>query len=395
MFQYLSDTQMALRPGIIDLGLGHPDPSLLPTAAVQQACINLLARFGSESLNYGWATGPGPLIDWLRARVGQHEGHMPSFDEIFVTASTSHALDQILSLHTQPGDGVLVESPTYHLAVRILKDHLVHLVPAPCDAEGPELNALEHAIQNCRAAGQPIRLMYCVPTFNNPTGRSWSLPRRQAVLALAQRFGFVIVEDDVYRELSYDGPAPPSLWSMAPDNVARLGSFSKSLAPGLRVGWLTAPAGFIQKIARCGLLDSGGGINQFAASLVGALCHNGDFDRQVQIFRAAYRQRRDALLHALAQHLPAACTWHAPAGGFFVWVFLGDGVAASAVLAQAEKLGMAFVPGTKSHLHGGGEAYARLAFSLYAPSQLAEAAQRLGTALTQSQSARPARATVS
>ena len=381
---YLSDTQMAQRPGIIDLGLGHPDPTLLPTAAIQQACAEMFRRFGNNPLNYGWAAGPGPLTDILRQRIGQREGRAPLADEIMITGGISHALDHLVTLCTQPGDVVLVESPTYHLGVRILRDRPVQLVPVPTDADGPKLDVLHDTLHQLKQAGQRPRLLYAVPTFNNPTGASWSLARRHAVIEIAAREGFLIVEDDAYRELAYDAPAPPSLWSLAPAGVvARLGSFSKSLAPGLRIGWLTADARLIQQHVTSGLLDSGGGVNQFTASVVAAYLDSGrEHDAQVAHFATTYRSRRDALLQALSQHMPKGCTWDVPHGGFFVWITLPAGVSSRALLPQAVAHGVAFVPGYKSHLDQIDDSHIRLAFTLYEPEQLVEGVRRLALAMT-------------
>jgi DNA-binding transcriptional MocR family regulator len=379
---YLSDTQMSLRPGFLDLGLGHPDPTLLPVAAMQRATTRILETLGGEALSYGWAAGPGPLADWLRARMARNEGRAPAQDELLITAGNSHALDQLLTLHTKPGDVALVETPTYHLAVRILKDHPLQLVPVPTDDEGPRLDALKEALVALKREGKLPRLLYTVPTFHNPTGRSWHLSRRLGLIELATDTGFLIVEDDVYRELAYDAPAPPSLWSLAPTGVvARLGSFSKSLSPGLRLGWLTAGASLIHKHTSGGLMDSGGGVNQFTAMAVSALCAAGDFDGQVARFRSAYRERRDALLKALSEHAPSGCNWQVPGGGFFVWLALPDGVRSDALLARAESLGVSFVLGVRPCWSGGGENALRLAFSLYAPEELAEAVRRLGEAM--------------
>ena len=151
---FLSDTQMARRPGILDLGLGHPDPSLLPVAAMKRAAVHVLDAYGSEALSYGWAAGPGPLADWLRTRIGHTEGRTPAPGELLITAGNSHALDQLLTLHTQPGDVALVETPTYHLAVRIFKDHPLQLVPVPTDDEGPRLDALKEIVAASKREGR-------------------------------------------------------------------------------------------------------------------------------------------------------------------------------------------------------------------------------------------------
>jgi 2-aminoadipate transaminase len=254
-------------------------------------------------------------------------------------------------------------------------------VPVPTDEGGLRLDALEQTLDGLKAAGTRPRALYLVPTFNNPTGRSLAADRRQALVDLAAAEGLLIIEDDVYRELAYDGPAPASLWSLAaPGVVARLGSFSKSLGPGLRLGWLTASPDLVQDIVESGLLDSGGGVNHYTALVVAALCAAGDYDANLTALRLSYRARRDALLASLREHLPAGCTVRAPGGGFFVWVELPSGADSRALLPLAERAGVSFLPGARFHLNGGGRSALRLAFSLYPAGTLATAGQRLGAA---------------
>lgn len=371
--------QIALTPGTIDLAWGHPAAEFLPVAAMQRASTAALQRYGAAALTYGHPAGPGPLLDWLCQRIGQREGRTPGLHEIMITGGNSLGLDQLLTLCTVPGDIVLVESPTYHLAVRILRDHPLTLVSVPADSDGLQVEALAETLAELRREGKRARLLYTVPTFHNPTGISLSAVRRQTLIALAEREGLLIVEDDVYRELAYDGPPPPSLWSQAPPGVvARLGSFSKSLAPGVRLGWLTASPSIIRRLTDGGLLDSGGGINHFTALIVTLLCESGDYDAGVAQFCNTYRARRDALLGALAQALPPTCSWYRPSGGFFTWVILPVGMNSRALLPQAEAAGLSFIPGPKFYLEPRGENTLRLAFSYYPPASLAEAGQILG-----------------
>jgi DNA-binding transcriptional MocR family regulator len=223
-----------------------------------------------------------------------------------------------------------------------------------------------------------------VPTFHNPTSTSLAAERRNALAELAAAEGLLIVEDDVYRELSYDGPAPPSLWSLAPAGaVVRLGSFAKSLAPGLRLGWLTAGAATTGRIIDSGLLDSGGGINHFTALIVTQFCASGRYDQQIARLRAAYRTRRDALLAGLSTYLPPGCEWTTPGGGFFVWVRLPEGLDTAELLPRAEAAGVAYIPGARFDTAGGSANALRLAFSLYEPEELLDAAARLGDVISE------------
>ena len=376
--------QAVLRPGMIDLGLGYPDPTLLPVEAIQRASQRVLADWGSVALEYGGNAGPGPLLAWLIAHFGALEHQEIAPDEIMVTGGISQCLDQLLHLYTQPGDVVLVESPTYHLGVRILRDHPLQLRPVACDDEGLCVDRLQEILAELHQQGKRARALYTVPTFNNPTGRSLSLERRKQLVDIAASEDLLILEDDAYRELNYDGPALPSLWSLARrGTVARMGSFSKTLAPGLRVGFLTAGREIIQRILDCGVLDSGGGHNHFVALQVAALCVNGDYAPQVAKLRAEYRLRRDALDVALRQHMPTGCTWQNPAGGFFLWLRLPNSLDSAALLPHANAQGVAYIPGARSHLDGGGRDFLRMAFTLFPSEQLAEAARRLGALLTE------------
>ncbi len=374
--------QIVHRPGILDLGWGHPDPAVLPVAALQRATATVLAHYGADALAYGAERGPGPLIEWVCTRLRATDARAPDPTDVVITAGASQALDILCTLCTAPGDTVLVESPTYHLAVRILRDHPLNLIAVPSDADGINVAALEALLGRMARRGEHARLLYFVPTHHNPTGVCMSLERRKALAALAAQFGVLLVEDDVYRELSYDAPAPPSVWSIAPPGtVARIGSFSKSLAPGLRLGYLTADASLTRRLIGSGLLDSGGGLNPFAALTVAEVCTSGDFDATVAHLRATYRERRDALAGGLRDYLPPGCRFAVPRGGFFQWVELPEGTDAGEVLPHAERAGVSYLPGSRFYLDAPRRNTLRLAFSLYAPQQLVEAARRLGEAI--------------
>ena len=186
--------QIVRRPGIIELGWGHPDPALLPVQALRLASAAALDQFGADALQYGHAAGPGPLLEWLAERIGRQEGRRPGPDEIMTTGGISLGLDALLTALTAAGDTVLVESPTYHLALRILRDHALNLVPVPADDDGLRVDALTSILAHQRNSGQPARALYLVLTFNNPTGRSLSDGRRRALVALAATEDLLIIE---------------------------------------------------------------------------------------------------------------------------------------------------------------------------------------------------------
>jgi 2-aminoadipate transaminase len=378
----LPDIQLHLRPGIVEFGWGHPALDLLPVDGVVEATEVALRRGGARALSYGAEQGPGCLIEQLRARLERLEGVTPPSEQVMITGGVSQALDMLCTLLTRPGEMVLVESPVYHLALRIFRDHALELVPVSSDDEGLQVDALEQVLAKLRRQGRQPRFLYVVPTFNNPSGVTMTAERRQLLMTLARRERLLVLEDDVYHELWYDSSPPPSLHSTAlAREVVRLGSFSKVLAPGLRLGWMLAPPEIVRKCTFSGQLDSGGGLNHFTAHVVAAFVELGLLDRQVETLRESYRRRRDALLDGLENHLPEGCDWERPGGGFFVWLRLPPGMDSDAFLPVAELAGVSYVPGVRFCAGGGGQRYCRLSFTLLPPEELGEGTRRLGVAL--------------
>ncbi|MFK3979444.1 PLP-dependent aminotransferase family protein [Micromonospora sp. NPDC050397] len=376
--------QFHSRPETVDLAWGHPDPASLPMAEWTDAYAGALRRYGGSALTYGYANGPGPLIEWLAERLGHTDGRAPDLDQIFVTAGASHGLELVAALLCGRGDTVLVDAPTYHLAFRMLADHGVTLLPAPSDPDGIDPSATGELVQRLRREGHRVPLLYLVPTFGNPTGRSLAGPRRAELVAVAERTGLVLVEDDTYRELGYDGPAPPSLYSLAGDGVVvRLGSFSKTVAPGLRLGWLTAAPPLVAALARRGYVDSGGGVNHATALAMAEFARLGSYERHLASVRLRYREQRDALVAAVRQHLPEV-TFAVPSGGWFLWLRLPGPVTASALLPYAETDGVSYLPGTHFFVTDSGDEYVRLSYSLFGPETLVEGVRRLARAMARS-----------
>ena len=377
----LTQTQNVLRPGFVELAFGEPDPRLLPLDAVRRGAALALDREGAGAIAYGESEGPLALRAALAQRIAAREGVPVDADEVVVTGGNSQALEQAVTAFTLPGDVVFVESPTYNLALAILRDHPVEVVGVRHDADGLDVDDLEAAVARVRARGRRPRLLYTITTFHNPTGACLSVERRAALVALAQREDLLIVEDDVYRELVYEGEAPPSLWSLDPKApVLRLGTFSKSLTPGLRVGWMTGREDLRLRCTGTGMIESGGCPSQFAATVAAALLDGGDYETHVAALRSAYAARRDALAAALRAHLPAGCDFVVPAGGYFLWLGLPAGLTSTALLPHAERHGVSFLPGGRFSTDGEDD-HVRLAFSLYDEAALAEGAARLAAAI--------------
>ena len=376
-------TQNALREGVVEFAFGEPDPALLPVGLVRDAAARALGAGGAAALAYGSNPGPGSLRAAIAARTAAREGLALAADDVVVSGGNSQALDQALTMLTQPGDVVFVECPTYNLALGIIADHPLDVVGVPLDGDGLDVEALEAAVGEVKATGRRPRLLYTIPTFHNPAGVSLSAPRRGRLLELARREDLILVEDDVYRELAYTGEAPPALRALDPEApVVRLGSFSKSLAPGLRLGWFDAPAPLRERLAGSGVVESGGCVSQFSAHVVAALLEAGAYGAHVAALRLAYASRRDALTGALRDHLPAGCGVTEPAGGFFLWLRLPAGLLASDLLPVAERHGVAFAPGRRFCTDGDDRSL-RLAFSLYDEASLAEGARRLAAAIAE------------
>jgi DNA-binding transcriptional MocR family regulator len=369
---------MHLRPGYVEFAWGHPDLHLLPLEHLRHAAVRALADHGHDALSYGAAQGPGRLIEQICARLEQVDGQAARLDQILITAGVSHALDLICAIHTCPGNIALVESPVYHFALRILRDRGLELLPIPTDQDGLRLDMLAQTLAQLRRANRLARLLYTVPTFSNPTGITLGAQRRSRLAEIAAEHDLLVVEDDVYRELWFDTPPPPSMIMYDQAHVVRLGSFSKILAPGLRLGWMMAAPALISRAAGSGVLTSGGGLSHFQAHVVAEYMRLGLLDAHVVDLRAAYKARRDTLVAALLKCLPAGCHFTAPEGGFFIWVRLPEGIDAAALLARAEEARVAYVPGAHFHVDGGGQRELRLAFSLLPPQEMVEGARRLG-----------------
>ncbi len=377
----LRPTQNVLRDDVMELGYGEPDPCLLPVELVAGAAGGVIADFGPGAICYGQRSGPAPLRTLIAERIREREACDVHPDEVFITAGNSHALDLVLAMLTRPGDVVLVELPTYGLALRTMRDRNVEIVGVPFDDHGLDVGVLERTLRALRDAGRRVRLLYTIATFHNPVGISLIAERRQRLVELAVAHDLVVVEDDVYRELVYDGEAPPALWTLdreAP--VVRLGSFSKSLTPGLRVGWINARPDLLRRIDAAAVLDSGGNPTQFAACTVARILMNGGYDDHVARLRAAYGARRLVLHEALEEHVPAGCAWRLPAGGFFIWLCLPDGLRASELLPVAEANGVSFAPGIRFRADGD-DSGMRLSFSLLDEASLREGARRLGATI--------------
>lgn len=375
----LPTTQSETPAGVIDFGVGHPAADLLPRTILQQAAAQRLAQPDAALLQYGLEQGDGYFRLALAQFLSRHYGQPVGYDDLFVTCGASLALDLICTLYTQPGDTVLVEEPTYFLALRIFADHRLRVISIPTDEEGLRIDALEETLAQVRPA-----LLYTIPTHQNPSGATLPLAQRQRLVELAQAHNFLIVADEVYHLLSYGATPPPPLAAWAGSGqVLSLGSFSKILAPGLRLGWVQAAPVHLNRLVQSGLLDSGGGLNPFTSALVRVVLEQGWQDEYLSRLKATYAGRIAALSAALRRELGDAVHFAEPQGGYFFWLRLAENVDTAALLERAAPYEVSFRPGVRFSGSDGLRNYLRLSFAFYASAELEEGARRLGRLLTQ------------
>lgn len=356
-------------PGVVNLGPGYLDPELLPTELLADAYVAALREYGPAALAYGENQGPLPLRAALAARIAAADGIPCRLEQLVITAGTSMTLD-IIARAAPAGAVVLVEQLSYDLGVEIFRSRGLRVRGIPMDADGMAPDALARAI-----GAEPVAFVYLVPTFHNPTGRVVPADRRAALLEVTRRHGITVVEDDAYADLSFEaGVVPPSMAGLAGyDGVVRLGSFAKSLAPGLRLGWLASDTATALGMADSAAFVSGGGVNHLAAMAVTWLVECGRYDEHVGRLRDRLRRRRDALVDTLRAELDHDVP--RPDGGFFVWLRPPARYAETDLVARAERAGVPVAAGSRFG-HTGGPAI-RLAFSFHPPDRLADAASRL------------------
>jgi DNA-binding transcriptional MocR family regulator len=299
-------------------------------------------------------------------------------DDVVVTVGSQQALDLLARVFLDPGDVVLVEAPTYVTAIATFAAYQAQLVHVPLDGDGLVPEALAETLTRLAAAGRRVKLLYTVPTFQNPAGVTLSAPRRARVVEICRRFGVLVVEDNPYGLLAFDGDPVRAMRADAVDGeVVYLGSFSKTLAPGLRVGWALAPPAVRDRLvlaAESAMLSH----SALAQLVVERYLATQPWPEQLKTFRELYRERRDALLGALDVHMPAGTTWTRPGGGFFVWATLPEGLDAKAMLPRAIGARVAYVPGTGFFADGGGRANMRLSFCYPTAERIVEGVARLG-----------------
>lgn len=380
--------KLTQNPQVISFAGGLPASELFPIERFQEACRKVLEKSAAAALQYGETEGYLPLREMI-ARHTSRYGIKAKIENVLITTGSQQALDLIGKLLINAGDRVLVEAPTYLGALQAFGAYGAEYASVPCDEDGLRTDLVEAPLRS------GPKFMYVLPNFQNPGGTTLAEDRRHTLVLLADKYGIPIVEDDPYGQLRYEGEHLPPLVELDRENVPRdsgymlgnviyLSTFSKTLAPGLRLGWIVAPPEVIAKLAQ---LKQGTDLHTstFAQVVAHEVARENFLDKHVKKLRIAYRERRDAMLEALAQTFPAEVTWTRPKGGLFLWVTLAKGMDANELFQEALKQNVAFVPGDSFFAPDGqgqeSNRHMRLNFSHPRPEEIREGIRRLSVAV--------------
>jgi 2-aminoadipate transaminase len=371
------------RPEVISLAGGLPDTSTFPPASFAAQMTRIAQESAAEALQYGPTEGFRETKSAVRM-VMEAEGMAPDTDDIIVTTGGQQALDLIAKTLVDPGDVVICEAPTYPGAVPVFCSYEAETHQVPMDDEGMRVDELEALCGRLAAAGRRPKFIYSVPSFQNPAGVTLSLERRQRLVELARSREILVVEDNPYGLLRYEGEPVPPLYKLdGGDYVIYVGTLSKILSPGIRIGWAVAPPPVMEKIAlgkQATDLCTSTLAQYFALEYFG----EGRWRAYVDSLREIYRSRRDAMLEALERHFPPQATWTRPSGGLFVWATLPPYIDTSDLLAKALRENVAFVPGAAAYVDGRRGANAmRLNFSGSTEEEIREGVRRIGAVLSE------------
>jgi 2-aminoadipate transaminase len=371
-------------PEMISFAGGLPAPEVFPVAEFQAASQRILAEHGPQALQYSTTEGYRPLREMICRHTARYGIHVEP-ENILITSGSQQALDLIGKVFINPGDRLLVEKPSYVGALQAWNAYQAEYVTIALDDAGLQTDDLEAALR----AGP--KFIYVLPNFHNPAGVTLALERRQRLVELADRYGVPLIEDDPYGQLRYEGEHLPPLVALDGQrqeregmpysgNVLYLSTFSKTLAPGLRLGWVVAPAEVIQRLVQA---KQGADLHTstFTQMVAFEVARGGFLDRHVRFIRTVYHERRDAMLAALQKYFPGAVHWTTPQGGLFLWVTLPEALDAAAILQAAIAEHVAFVPGASFFADGSGHNTFRLNFSNATPARIEEGIQRLGSVL--------------
>jgi 2-aminoadipate transaminase len=365
---------VASRPEVVSLAGGMPFVAALPPQLVTSALERVMRNDGPAALQYGSGQGIPALREQI-LEIMALEGIRASADDVVVTTGSQQGLDLVAKLFVNPGDVILAESPSYVGAIGVFRSYQAELVHVATDANGLVPEALRESIGRLKAAGKSIKLLYLIPNFHNPAGVTLSWKRRLEIIEIAREHGVLILEDNPYGLLYFDKPPPQAMRSVETDGIVYLGTFSKTFAPGLRVGWAVAPHAIREKL----ILANESAVlspSTFTQYVIAEYFAAADWRGQIDTFRGVYRERKEALVSSLAEHLPEL-TWTDPAGGFYVWLTLPDQLDSKSMLPRAVKELVAYTPGTAFFANGDGRHNIRLSFCYPTPESIHLGVRRL------------------
>lgn len=353
----------------VPLAFGFPYPEALPNGELLSAAESLVAAEPERALQYGGGDSAAELRDVVAERA-RDRGIDCSSDAIHLTNGATRAIDTVCRTFLEPGDEVVVEAPTFMGALGIFRNHAATVTGVPVDERGLDVDALADGLAARAERGEAgPKLLYTIPDFQNPTGVTMATDRRERLLDLADAYDFVVLEDDPYGRLRYEGAERPPLKALDADGrVVRVNTFSKTIAPGVRTGWIVADETTAAQFDR---IDAGGEPS-FTRGLIGRYCTDDRLDRAVSRLCEGYKRRRDRMLESLGERMPPTVGWSEPRGGFFLWLEFPDSVDAEAMLPDAIDAGVTYLPGSFFYPDDGGARFARLSFSHASPSAIDE-----------------------
>lgn len=372
------------RPDSIPLTGGVPDPDTLPYHELLEATRRvLLSEDGKWALEYGGNYGFEGLRELIVSRVDPQPGLGYTAENVILTGGAAQALQLLFDTFIDPGDTVVVEAPAWGGIIRWLRGFQARMEPVSLDEHGIVIDELDDLLARLAREGRKPKMIYTIPTFQNPMGTTATLERRKQLIDVAARHQVLILEDDPYGELRFAGERVPSLLSLSGgDGVVRCGTFSKVIATGLRVGWIAGDKAYIDALAK---MRFDNGTSPFTSRVIAAYIEAGFHEPHVAKMCEVYRAKCDAMLSALEESCSKLATWTRPEGGFFIWLTLPEGTDPKRLAQAANEEGVQYIPGASFYPNPGGERHARLAYSYLPEAQIAEAIRRLARAIDKAQ----------
>ncbi len=369
------------RGPVISFAGGLPDIPSLPGELLLRAARSVIDREQKEALEYGGTFGAFPLREAIAARSSKIEGVPVAVDQVIVSSGSAHAIGLVCETLLDPGDVVLVESPSFPGSMRTIRSFGAEMVAIPMDDFGMRVDVLESELRKLADQGKRAKFLYCIPTHQNPAGSTLPLDRREKVIELARQHRIFILEDDAYGELWFETPPPPSLFALSGgDHAIKVSSFSKILATGLRMGWTMGPAALVSRMAG---VRSDMGTSPFMGRVIAETIKNGDLDRHIERLRTIYKKKLDRMEDALGRYCAQHASYRRPDGGFFLWLQLDQVVETGAVQQAAAARNVMIGQGPQFFADGRATNHIRLAFSYVAMEDIEEGIHRLGDAIAE------------